>query len=97
MITRWDKWFSEGNLSKDERILSAPPSQCAENAALAFSTRGKQFILDLACGVGRDTFYLESRGLAVIGADASLNGLRVAQQVRLERGAISEFVSADAR
>ncbi len=58
---------------------------------------GKRFILDLACGVGRDTFYLESRGLAVIGVDASFSGLRVAQQVRLERGAISELITADAR
>lgn len=97
MTTRWDEWFSEGNLSRDERILSAPPSECAENAALGFLARGKRFILDLACGVGRDTFHLESRGLAVIGVDASFSGLRVAQQVRLERGAISELVTADAR
>jgi len=97
MITRWDEWFSEDNLSKDERILLAPPSQGAENAAQAFLARGKRFILDLACGVGRDTFYLESRGLAVIGVDASFNGLRVAQQVRLERGAIAELITADAR
>jgi len=97
MITRWEEWFSEDNLSKDKRILSAPPSQCAEHAAQGFSARGKRSILDLACGVGRDTFCLESRGLAVIGADASFNGLRVAQQVGLERGATSEFVTADAR
>ena len=97
MITRWDEWFSEGNLSKDERILSAPPSKCAENAVLGFLAREKRFILDLACGVGRDTFYLEGRGLAVIGVDASYNGLRVAQRVRLERGAISELITADAR
>lgn len=97
MITRWDKWFSEDNLSRDERILSAPHSKCAENAALEFLAREKRLILDLACGVGKDTFYLESRGLAVIGVDASFNGLRVAQQVRLERGAVSELIMADAR
>ena len=97
MTTRWDKWFSEDNLAKDKRILLAPPSKCAETAALGFLTRGKQRILDLACGIGRDTFYLESRGLAVIGTDASLVGLQVAQRVRLERSAISELVAADAR
>ena len=97
IITRWNEWFSEDNLSKDESILSAPPSQGAENAARAFLARGKRFILDLACGVGRDTCYLEGRGLAVIGVDASFNGLRVAQRVGLERGAILELITADAR
>ena len=97
MTTRWDQWYSRDNLSKDERILAAPPSQCAEKAATEFLTRGKRRILDLACGVGRDTFHLESRGLSVIGADASWNGLRAARQVKLARGETTELVTADAR
>jgi len=97
MITRWDEWFSEGNLTKDRRILAAPPSKCAETAALEFLGREKRFILDLACGIGRDTFCLESYGLAVIGVDAAFNGLRVAQQTKSERGASPELVAADAR
>lgn len=97
MLTRWNKWYSKENLSRDERILAAPPSQCAENAAMEFLARKKRRILDLACGVGRDTFHLESHGLLVVGVDASFNGLRVAGQIKLERGAISEFVTADAR
>ena len=96
-ITRWDKWFSDDNLRRDERILAAPPSRCAERAALAFLSRGKRRILDLACGVGRDTRYLESRGLAVIGVDASLNGLRVARQTWPGRDPRSGLVVADAR
>ena len=60
MLTRWDKWYSQDNLSQDERILAAPPSLCAHNAATEFLSRGKLHILDLACGVGRDTFYLEN-------------------------------------
>ena len=97
MITRWDKWFSDDNLAKDKRILSAPPSQSAENAARAFLAREKRFTLDLACGIGRDTFYLESRGLGVVGVDGSFNGLRVAGRNRSERGAVSELIMADAR
>ena len=96
-MKRWDKWYSNDNLSKDKSILVAPPSQCAENAATEFLTREKQRILDLACGVGRDTFHLEKRGLSVIGVDASLNGLRAAHQAKLMRGAMTEFVTADAR
>jgi ubiquinone/menaquinone biosynthesis C-methylase UbiE len=97
MITRWDEWFSEGNLAKDTRILAAPPSRCAGTAALEFLARGKRFILDLACGIGRDTFCLESHGLSVIGVDAAFNGLWVAQQIKSERGAGAELVAADAR
>jgi SAM-dependent methyltransferase len=97
MMTRWDKWFSEDNLAQDRRSLSAPPSQSAGSAAREYLARKKCFILDLACGVGRDTFYLEGRGLQVVGVDASPNGLRVAQQLKSERAAVSELVMADAR
>ena len=58
VITRWDKWFSKDNLNKDKRILAAQHSKSAEKAAQVFLTRDKHVILDLACGVGRDTFYL---------------------------------------
>lgn len=77
MITRWDKWFADDNLAQDERILAAPSSQSAENAARVFLDSQKHLILDLACGIGRDTFHLASHSLNVIGADASCNGLRV--------------------
>jgi SAM-dependent methyltransferase len=97
MITRWDKWYADDNLRWDERILAAPPSRCAERAALAFLSRGKRRILDLACGVGRDTRYFASCGLAVIGVDASLNGLRVARHIRPGRDARSGLAVADAR
>lgn len=97
MATRWDEWFSEDNLSKDERILSARPSQAAADAARIFLAQKTRFILDLACGVGRDTFYLESQGLDVMGVDASFNGIRTAQRVKLTHVARAAFVTADAR
>ena len=96
-ITRWEAWFSQDNLSKDPRILAASPSQSAQRAARAFLASGKRLVLDLACGVGRDTFCLASHGLDVIGVDASLNGLRVARQRKPDAGAACQFVAADAR
>jgi tellurite methyltransferase len=97
MPTRWDEWYSNDNLSKDKRILTAPPSQCADTAATEFLARGKRNILDLACGVGRDTFHLEKRGLSVIGADASLNGARTANKTKLALNAKTPFAVTDAR
>lgn len=97
MITRWDQWFSDENLEKDSRILAAPPSKSAENAAQIFLAKGKRNILELACGIGRDTFHLENRGLEVIGVDAAFNGIRVAQQIKSEQNAAAEFLAADAR
>ena len=97
MLTRWDKWYAQDNLDQDERILAAPPSLCAQNAAAEFLSRGKRCVLDLACGVGRDTFYLAERELHVTGVDAALNGLCVAAQVGRRHKALIELVAADAR
>jgi ubiquinone/menaquinone biosynthesis C-methylase UbiE len=97
MVTRWDKWFSDDNLVTDKRILAAPPSQSAVNAGRMFVARHKRFILDLACGIGRDTFYLESCGLEVIGVDASAAGLRAALQNGAKWAAVAKLAMADAR
>ncbi len=97
MLTRWDQWYTQDNLSQDERILAAPPSQCVRTAVAEFLARGKHRVLDLACGVGRDTFHLEKHGLAVTGVDASLNGLRAVSQIKLRPGAHIPLAVADAR
>jgi SAM-dependent methyltransferase len=97
MLTRWEAWFSQSNLDEDKRILAAPSTQCAKNAAAEFLRRRKQLILDLACGVGRDTYFLKGQGLSVIGVDASFNGLKAARNIKGEPETIIEFVTADAR
>jgi ubiquinone/menaquinone biosynthesis C-methylase UbiE len=67
------------------------------NATGVFPAKKKRFALDLACGVGRDTFHLASSGLDVIGVDASFRGLRVAQRVKSGRGMVLALVTADGR
>ena len=97
MVIRWDQWFSEDNLKKDKRILSAQHTKTVEKAAQEYLARDKHNILDLACGVGRDSFYLESCGLGVTCVDASFNGLRVVQRLKIERGLFLKVIMADAR
>lgn len=97
MLTRWDEWFSPENLAKDKRILAASRSKCAEIAADEFLKRGKNCILDLACGIGRDTYFLQKKGLSVTGADASFNGIRAARQKSQEGTLNPQFIVADGR
>jgi ubiquinone/menaquinone biosynthesis C-methylase UbiE len=97
MPTRWDKWFSPENLAKDKRILASPHSRCAEIAADEFLKRGKYNILDLACGVGRDAYFLQKMGISVTGADASFNGIRAARQKSQIEDNNPQFIVADAR
>lgn len=70
---------------------------CASLAAEAFLAQSKHRILEIASGIGRDTFLLESYGLSVVCAEASLNGLRVAQQRKLAQDAAFGLTNADAR
>ena len=77
--------------------MSAPPSHSARKAAHTFQEHQVDFILDLACGTGRDTAYLSSCGFAVTGADAAYNGLLVAIQARSTQGSLLSWVTADAR
>ncbi len=97
MLTRWDEWYSPENLAKDARIQAAPPSKTAQMAATEFLKRGIRHILDLACGIGRDTFYLSAQGLSVLGTDASFNGITIAQHTRFERNLETGFTVSDAR
>lgn len=97
MLTRWEQWYTKENLRQDPRILAAPPSRCAREAAREFSRRGLKRILDLACGVGRDTFYLSEYGLMPFAVDASMNGLLAASQRQADRKLSIDFSAADAR
>ncbi|MDO9392093.1 MAG: class I SAM-dependent methyltransferase [bacterium] len=75
-MNRWTGFYSE-----DPRVLSAPRSLCSEYAAVEFKKLNCHSILDLGCGVGRDSFYLASQGLNVFSMDSAYTGLSKAQSL----------------
>jgi ubiquinone/menaquinone biosynthesis C-methylase UbiE len=60
----------------------------------AETIRGK--VLDIGCGTGSDTLYYASRGLDVIGLDASGVAIERARAKAREQGASVEFIQGDA-
>ncbi len=92
-MTRWQQLY----LEKRRPVLSAAPSLCAQNAARTFAGYGKRHILDLGCGVGRDTFYLNANDLDLVGVDAAESGLMLANGQRAVERTSPAFVTADAR
>lgn len=74
-LSRWEKFYLD-----DPRLGSLPPSSCADQAARLFIENNSQIILDLGCGTGRDSLLLASRGMKVIGLDATHSGLLLAQK-----------------
>ncbi len=92
-MTRWQKFYLE-----DARIASVSASNFSKKAADIFHGFHKQKILDLACGVGRDSFYLADHSLSVIAGDLARSGLEIAQQTQknFTKNPIG-FIQVDAR
>ncbi len=91
-MTRWQKWYLE-----DERLPSIPPSHCAQAAADLFSEHGRQVILDLGRGVGRDALYLSQHGFTVVGVDAAESAVSIAHRLKGERHLEALLIQADGR
>jgi len=51
-----------------------------KKAAIVFKKRKYSKILDLACGTGRHTIYLASKGFSVYGTDISRNGIEITKR-----------------
>lgn len=73
-ITRWAQLYQE-----DRRVHTAPTSICGQKAVSAFTQFQKTKILNLGCGVGRDTVLFEAANLRSVGSDAAMSGLRIAK------------------
>lgn len=91
-MTRWQQLYLE-----DQRVLSAPVSACAHYALEYFRGAGKSHLLDLGCGVGRDSALLVNGGLKVTGSDAAFSGLRLAQRHNATLVTPPPLAQADAR
>ncbi|MFN8494666.1 MAG: class I SAM-dependent methyltransferase [Caldilineaceae bacterium] len=91
-MTRWQQFYLE-----DQRVLTVPPSACAHYAVAYFQHANQKLLLDLGCGVGRDTLLLAQSGLQVIGVDAAPAGLIMAQQRNAGHPHSFILVEADAR
>ena len=91
-MTRWEQFFLE-----DKRVETAPPTQFVRSAAAEFAVEGKRAVLDLGCGVGRDTFYLADQRFDVTGADLASSGLEIARRLSASRENPPRFLKADAR
>jgi len=92
-LIRWQQLY----VQKKDEVVSAPPSYCAQNATRIFATNSKQSILDLGCGIGRDTFHLAASNLSVVGVDAAESGLTIANRHGDGKHKTPLFARADAR
>jgi ubiquinone/menaquinone biosynthesis C-methylase UbiE len=87
-MTRWQQFYLE-----DQRVLTAPPSDTVRYALDVFKQAGKTILLDLGCGVGRDTTTFSESNPKITGVDAAHSGLALAK----ERNPSLRLVEADAR
>lgn len=91
-ITRWEDFYRE-----DARIPTTPPSVCARRAAALYRQHKICTVVDLGCGVGRDTYALARDVPFIVGVDAALSGLSIARQTGWTNQRTVPFVQADAR
>lgn len=92
-MTRWQKFYLE-----DSHIVSVSSSNFSKKAVDIFNGYHKRKILDLACGVGRDSFYMADQSLNIVGGDLARSGLEIAQQTQKHFPEKSvDFIQVDAR
>lgn len=91
-MTRWNNFYKN-----DPRTCSAPPTFCSCLAAKRFETIQAREILDLACGMGRDTTIFAQKGFNAIGTDLSHFAIEQARVNFSSQKHPPSFVMSDAR
>jgi ubiquinone/menaquinone biosynthesis C-methylase UbiE len=91
-MTRWNNFYKI-----DPRTRSAQPTFCSELAAERFKMAGAREILDLACGMGRDTSVFAKKRFNATGTDLALTALEQAKMLSVRKKHSASFVRADAR
>jgi ubiquinone/menaquinone biosynthesis C-methylase UbiE len=92
-MTRWQQFYLE-----EPRISAVPASNFAKKAPDLFTRNHKRKILDLACGVGRDSFFLAEHSLRVTAGDLASSGIEIARQTQAKFAKrLVDFIQVDAR
>jgi len=90
-IERWDRRYAE----RDVHAEAEPDPWLAGLAPRLDPPRPGALALDVACGAGANAVLLAGRGYDVIGLDASVAGLRLAQAAALRAGARLRLAALD--
>ncbi len=87
MGTDWDARYRETS-GKTE------PSEILTAYSHILPTRGRA--LDLACGNGRNSLWLASRGLEVVAVDLSAEAIRLGRELATGKGVVVQWIQLDA-
>lgn len=91
----WEELFGDDYLRTMEKSSAAQTQAEADWIEQALGVESGVSILDVACGVGRQSSALSKRGYEVVGLDYSLSMLTRAAEVSQEQGAKVTFMRAD--
>jgi ubiquinone/menaquinone biosynthesis C-methylase UbiE len=78
----WGRYFGER-----QELRGNLPSIAVVEAVPVFKERGVKKIIDIGCGIGKDSFFLEKQGFTVFALDASPEAIKFVKD-RIERQGI---------
>ncbi len=84
-----NKW--EDSFAKRSDMFTAEPSEPAQKAAALFRKEGKERILELGSGQGRDTIFFAQSGFEIHALDYSESGLNAIRK-KAEEGGLAERI-----
>jgi len=87
-ILRWNEKYraaASGGFSTPDALLFEQRALLSDNGRA----------LDVACGAGANGLFVAACGYRVVGVDASIEGLKIAQRRARERGLQVDFINVD--